>query len=98
MGARRERGRMNQITLEELLELLAIVPQKTVFELGAPPANICNSLSLEVYCVLPAEQATRMQETAKRIWASHAPPPAAPNGQASVRPCKRNVPRRRGKA
>ena len=73
---------MDQITLEELLELLAVVPQGTVFQLGPPPGGISNSLSLQVYCTLPAEKAQAMQATARRIYGKYTPL----NGQPTPAP------------
>jgi len=64
---------MNHIMREELLALLSVVPEGTIFQLGAPPEGAERTLSIQVHCQLSKEDAERVQDKAQTIPCCQAP-------------------------
>lgn len=63
----RKKQTMNHITREELITLLTAVPEKTLFQLGTPPAGAERTLSLQVFTQLPPNDAERIQQVARQL-------------------------------
>jgi hypothetical protein len=61
---------MSHITREELLALLSVVPEKTVFQIGVPPIEAERTLSIMIYCQLSKENAEQVWEKGQSLNAA----------------------------